>query len=162
MRKKRKRDTRGGSLAAFLRRLPSKAVEDNGTVTAKTSDDESIKSRVVAKGEAESVQSKVTETENFNRSVVFERIGWSEVKEKGCFFKGVCFSPDGSMLLACNEDKTFRSIKPSSESNDQKLLSKVVAKEHETVYDYCFYPSFKQGDPISCCFLSVTKDNPVH
>ena len=35
-------------------------------------------------------------------------------------------------------------------------------KEGETIYDMEWYPGMNSGEPSTCCFLSTSRDNPVH
>ncbi|RKO91204.1 WD40-repeat-containing domain protein, partial [Blyttiomyces helicus] len=38
----------------------------------------------------------------------------------------------------------------------------ITVREAEAVYDYCWYPHMNSGDQATCCFLSSTREHPVH
>ncbi|KAF9165574.1 Telomerase Cajal body protein 1 [Actinomortierella ambigua] len=87
------------------------------------------------------------------------------------FFKSLKWSPDGSCLLSASNDNYLRifalpsvpengSVETSSES--LLLEAGVVVREGEVIYDMCWYPAMTTQDPASCCFLSSSRDHPVH
>jgi len=37
-----------------------------------------------------------------------------------------------------------------------------TVKEGGLIYDACWYPFMNSWDPITCCFLSASRESPVH
>jgi len=81
------------------------------------------------------------------------------------FTKDVRWSPDGTCILTCDDENTLKLFELPSESTEtvkgawQPVLQ---AKEGETIYDYCWYPWMTSSDPTSCCFVSSSRDHPLH
>lgn len=44
----------------------------------------------------------------------------------------------------------------------EDLTPVLSVQEGEMVYDYCWYPRMNSYEPSSCCFLSTTRDHPLH
>jgi len=93
------------------------------------------------------------------------------LNDRNCF-KGAKWSPDGSCLLSNSEDSTLRVFSPSNSLFDLEKAAKSdqifnlkpsqCVKESEIVYDYCWFPRMNKEDPLTCCFASSSKDEPVH
>ena len=93
------------------------------------------------------------------------------LNDRNCF-KGAKWSPDGSCLLSNSEDSTLRVFSPSKSLFDLEKVAKSdqifnlkpsqCVKESEIVYDYCWFPKMNKEDPLTCCFASSSKDEPVH
>ena len=43
-----------------------------------------------------------------------------------------------------------------------ELRSEVRVREGDGIYDYCWYPLMRSDDPLTCCFLSTSRDHPMH
>ncbi|KAJ3186518.1 Telomerase Cajal body protein 1 [Gaertneriomyces sp. JEL0708] len=84
------------------------------------------------------------------------------------FCKGIKWSPDGSCILSSTSDNILRMFEKPAEVVDfsttaSSSLSPVLTIDKaETVYDFCWYPFMTSLDPSTCCFLSSSKDHPVH
>jgi len=86
-------------------------------------------------------------------------------KNSSNFPKGVKWSPDGLCLLTNSEDCTIRLFECPREGLQEsaKEFSSVFrVEEAETIYDYCWYPRMSSTDVITCCFLSTSRDHPIH
>ncbi|TDH72260.1 hypothetical protein CCR75_002502 [Bremia lactucae] len=75
------------------------------------------------------------------------------------FTKGIKVSPDGLCLLTNSDDNVVRLFEVSNETDSTSLLQ---YNESGTVYDYAWYPFMSSVDPISCIFVSTSRDQPVH
>lgn len=110
------------------------------------------------------------------RRVAFETACWSDgITPRGGgdsipgvnFTKGVRFSPDGTALLVASEDCHLRVFATPAHfgradcgGEALRLLSDV--HEGEAVYDYAWYPRMNASVPGSCCYLTTTRDHPIH
>ena len=45
---------------------------------------------------------------------------------------------------------------------DHQIMETIQAKEAEPIYECCWYPLMNIQDPASCCFLTSSRDHPVH
>ncbi|KAK5575727.1 hypothetical protein RB653_006861 [Dictyostelium firmibasis] len=82
------------------------------------------------------------------------------------FYKGSKWSPDGTCLLSCTEDKFIRLFEINNnynENNEILNIDKAVIeiKEFESIYDYCWYPLMNSNNPATCCFLTSSKEYPI-
>ncbi|XP_012285618.1 telomerase Cajal body protein 1 [Orussus abietinus] len=87
------------------------------------------------------------------------------------FTKGCHWSPDGTCFLVPSEDFRIRIYDLPKElynGNVSKDLSlsdlkpAVTVKEGGLVYDTCWFPYMSSWDPVTCCFLSTSRESPVH
>ncbi|CAB4431407.1 unnamed protein product [Rhizophagus irregularis] len=82
------------------------------------------------------------------------------------FFKNAKWSPDGSCILTSTNDNVLRIFdlpRNALEIADEIELSQVLAcHTGETVYDFCWYPMMSIQDPDTCCFLSSSREHPIH
>lgn len=87
------------------------------------------------------------------------------------FTKGCQWSPDGTCLLVPSEDfririyelpREFYSGKISPNFVHSSFTSALTVKEGGLLYDTCWYPYMNAWDPSTCCFLSTSKESPVH
>ncbi|XP_014610118.1 PREDICTED: telomerase Cajal body protein 1 isoform X1 [Polistes canadensis] len=87
------------------------------------------------------------------------------------FTKGCQWSPDDTCLLVPSEDfrirlyelpSTFYSNKIPLDFTTLDLKAAVVVKEGGLVYDTCWYPFMNSWNPATCCFLSTSKESPIH
>ncbi|KAI4499265.1 hypothetical protein M0802_005525 [Mischocyttarus mexicanus] len=87
------------------------------------------------------------------------------------FTKGCQWSPDGTCLLVPSEDFRIRLYElPTIFYSDKipldlatlDLTPAVVVKEGGLVYDTCWYPFMDSWKPNTCCFLSTSKESPIH
>jgi len=88
------------------------------------------------------------------------------------FFNALKSSPDGSCLLTNSEDAVLRIYEWPSDLLQQddvpcvppprKLPIALQVKEAECVYDTCWYPAMSSAQPATCCFLTTSRDHPLH
>ncbi|XP_011700964.1 PREDICTED: telomerase Cajal body protein 1 [Wasmannia auropunctata] len=87
------------------------------------------------------------------------------------FTKGCQWSPDGTCLLVPSEDFRIRiyelprelySGQVPSDFVQTNLAPALTVKEGGLVYDTCWYPFMNSWDPSTCCFLSTSRESPVH
>ncbi|CAG8580198.1 12420_t:CDS:10 [Ambispora gerdemannii] len=82
------------------------------------------------------------------------------------FFKVAKWSPDGTCILTSSNDNILRLFElPLNvfESIEEITLNPVIqARVGETIYDCCWYPMMSSQEPETCCFLSSSRDHPVH
>lgn len=38
----------------------------------------------------------------------------------------------------------------------------IESREGETIYDFAWYPLMQPSEPASCCYLSTSRDHPIH
>lgn len=103
-------------------------------------------------------------TENLNQYTRFNLIQTPiclskfENQNKDNYFKGCKWSPDGSCLLTCSQDKFIRlfnlptnfNSNPIDFTNPFKLNVDLKIKEGGLIYDYCFNPNLNSSDSSSC------------
>lgn len=87
------------------------------------------------------------------------------------FTKGCQWSPDGTCLLVPSEDYRIRiyelprelySGNVSSNITQVNFASALTVKEGGLIYDTCWYPFMSAWEASTCCFLSTSKESPVH
>ncbi|KAK1129476.1 hypothetical protein K0M31_019202 [Melipona bicolor] len=87
------------------------------------------------------------------------------------FTKGCQWSPDGTCLLVPSEDFRIRiyelprelySEKIPSELSSTKLSPALTVKEGGLIYNTCWYPFMNSWKPATCCFLSTSRESPIH
>lgn len=87
------------------------------------------------------------------------------------FTKGCQWSPDGTCLLVPSEDFKIRiyelprelySAKIHSESKPMNFPVALTIKEGGLIYDTCWYPFMNSWEPATCCFLSTSRESPIH
>lgn len=87
------------------------------------------------------------------------------------FTKGCQWSPDGTCLLVPSEDfririyelpKELYSGQFPSDFIQTDFMPALTVKEGGLIYDACWYPFMNSWDPITCCFLSASRESPVH
>ncbi|XP_020290432.1 telomerase Cajal body protein 1 [Pseudomyrmex gracilis] len=87
------------------------------------------------------------------------------------FTKGCKWSPDGTCLLVPSEDFRLRiyelprdmySGHVPSDFTQTSLASALTVKEGGLIYDSCWYPFMNSWEPATCCFLSSSRESPVH
>lgn len=92
---------------------------------------------------------------------------------KSCenFTKGCQWSPDGTCLLVPSEDFKIRiydlprelySAKIHSELKPMNFPVALTIKEGGLIYDTCWYPFMNSWEPATCCFLSTSRESPIH
>lgn len=101
---------------------------------------------------------------------------WSPFRSKlNNFTKGCKWSPDGSCILTNSDDQSLRLFDLPSPvtnyatngteidfANFQELGTSLEVKEAGLVYDYAWYPLMSSLDPVTSCFISTSKDQPIH
>jgi WD40 repeat protein len=114
---------------------------------------------------------------------VWEGAEYGAVKSNN-FLKGCAWSPDGSCLLTASDDNCLRlfnlpaelytagsvpltphstaAAAPTLEPTPAALQSVLQVHEAETIYDYSWYPRMSSADPATCCFVSTSRDHPMH
>ncbi|XP_028047467.1 telomerase Cajal body protein 1 [Monomorium pharaonis] len=88
------------------------------------------------------------------------------------FTKGCQWSPDGTCLLVPSEDFRIRIYElPAelwsfsqipSDFMQTNFTAALTVKEGGLVYDTCWYPFMNSWEPVTCCFLSTSRESPVH
>nr|CCA23064.1 conserved hypothetical protein [Albugo laibachii Nc14] len=78
------------------------------------------------------------------------------------FTKGVQTSPDNLCLLTNSEDHTIRIFEPSLDQDCANAQSVLQIKEPGSIYDMTWYPHMNSSYPSTCCFLTTSKDQPIH
>ena len=83
------------------------------------------------------------------------------------FTKGVKWSPDGTCLLAADDDNTLKLFDlPPAPASDAAVAQgwkpSLQCVEGETVYDYSWYPYMDSSNPVTCCFVASSRDHPLH
>ncbi|GBG86460.1 hypothetical protein CBR_g41455 [Chara braunii] len=90
------------------------------------------------------------------------------------FLRGIRWSPDGACLLAnCEDNKLLiydlpddvaesRALDLSASGLKDSFDPTVEVQEGENVYDYQWYPLMTASDPSTCCFVSTTREHPIH
>ena len=80
--------------------------------------------------------------------------------------KGVKWSPDGLCLLTASEDRQLRLFElpdaAAATAAAAELRSVVRVREGDGIYDYAWYPLMHSTEAASCCFLSASRDHPLH
>ncbi|KAK4472426.1 hypothetical protein MN116_003681 [Schistosoma mekongi] len=88
------------------------------------------------------------------------------------YLRGCLWSPDGSCILTNSHDNILRlfNLPSSILANDggeltlsepEEMKSVLRMHEKELIYDYCWYPLMCSNDPVSCCFASTSRRNPI-
>ncbi|GBG61386.1 hypothetical protein CBR_g20417 [Chara braunii] len=90
------------------------------------------------------------------------------------FLRGIRWSPDGACLLAnCEDNKLLIYDLPdeivescaldlSASDLKDSFDPTVVVQEGENVYDYQWFPLMTASDLATCCFVSTTREHPIH
>lgn len=87
------------------------------------------------------------------------------------FSKGCHWSPDGTCLLVPAADFRLRIYELPRELYSGKIPEKLPLtplktalkfKEGGLIYDSCWYPLMSSWDPSTCCFISTSKETPIH
>ncbi|XP_057300877.1 uncharacterized protein LOC130635537 isoform X1 [Hydractinia symbiolongicarpus] len=81
------------------------------------------------------------------------------------YLRGCTWSPDGCSILTNSSDNILRlfTIPDDIHKNtDNELIASLRMSEGETVYDMTWYPFMNSADPDTCCFISTSRDHPIH
>ncbi|KZC05363.1 Telomerase Cajal body protein 1, partial [Dufourea novaeangliae] len=87
------------------------------------------------------------------------------------FTKGCQWSPDGTCLLVPSDDFRIRiyelprqlySEKLPLHSTPLNITAVLTIKEGGLIYDTCWYPFMNSWEPATCCFLSTSRESPIH
>ncbi|GAM18557.1 hypothetical protein SAMD00019534_017320 [Acytostelium subglobosum LB1] len=92
------------------------------------------------------------------------------------FTKSIKWSPDGTCLLTCGEDRSLHLYELPHSAYSSSLTSDTTdtdsqatqinpvfsIHEHDTVYDYAWYPYMNSSNPSTCLFATTSKDTPIH
>ncbi|XP_074108669.1 telomerase Cajal body protein 1 homolog [Cotesia typhae] len=84
--------------------------------------------------------------------------------------RGCSWSPDGTCLLVPSADFRIRVYELPRELYSGSMPIEPLAplnpafkvKEGGLVYDTCWYPWMSSWEPETCCFLSTSKETPIH
>ena len=96
---------------------------------------------------------------------------YRQTRECENFTKGCQWSPDGTCLLVPAEDFRIRIYELPKELYSgeipmgvplKPLEPALTIKEGGLVYDSCWYPLMNSWEPSTCCFLSTSRDSPLH
>jgi WD40 repeat protein len=96
-------------------------------------------------------------------------IAFTSMSDKDNYFRGCKWSPDGTCLLACNNDNHIRLYNLPNELYSSlpgdilpPLTPALSVKEGEIIYDYCWYPLMTSHDYNTSCFVSSSRGSPIH
>jgi WD40 repeat protein len=94
------------------------------------------------------------------------------------FIKSHILSPDGNILLAASESNFLTSWSLNPEvTRSHQYYNPIVGADRtelnylnlnrvfnigESVYDLSWYPFMSEVSPESCCFLTTSRDHPIH
>ncbi|XP_046851932.1 telomerase Cajal body protein 1-like [Xenia sp. Carnegie-2017] len=97
---------------------------------------------------------------------------WSdyETSSDDNFLKGCKWSPDGTCILTCSDDNILKLYNLPYELYSNfatintlpEMKSVLAMREGETIYDYNWYPKMSSYEPDTCCFISSSRDHPLH
>ncbi|PJF19666.1 hypothetical protein PSACC_00537 [Paramicrosporidium saccamoebae] len=73
----------------------------------------------------------------------------------GDFYKCAKWSPDGSCILSSAEENQLK----VHSINKEDLLT---LAEPDSIHDICWYPWMNAQEPATNCFLSCSRDQPIH
>lgn len=80
------------------------------------------------------------------------------------FVKSLEWSPDGACLLSNSEDNAIRLFEYHTIASDtgSHMKASLFVNPGGAVYDMKWYPKMNSQDLSSCCFLTTSKDHPIH
>ncbi len=100
------------------------------------------------------------------------------------FLKASRFSPDGSTILTSSESNYIglwklgqdmikrhryfpaledeENLELNTSHNSHDLTLGIAICIGDSIYDFSWYPFMNNENPISCCFVSTSRDHPVH
>nr|CAG4651854.1 EOG090X06W9 [Triops cancriformis] len=82
---------------------------------------------------------------------------------ENCFTKGCKWAPDGSCLVTSSDDNVMRLFNlPPEIYNFAEWNSVVQVSTKGLVYDYAWYPPMNSADPVTCCLITTSQNNPIH
>ena len=97
---------------------------------------------------------------------------------KNEFLKSLKFSPDGSTLLTtsesnyvglwsldanlCNELSYYPRNDERNPTTENNLSLSTAIAIGDSIYDTAWYPLMNKQDDITCCFVTTSRDHPVH
>ncbi|KAJ9591397.1 hypothetical protein L9F63_002003 [Diploptera punctata] len=136
-------------------------------------------------GKSENFEEKETLQENTDMRISYTSLqynfenacqitgAWKEFRNKdNMFMKGCKWSPDGTCILTNSEDNVLRVFDLPRELHCQEIWDKdtrlpemepaLKVQEGGIIYDYSWYPLMTSWNPLSCCFVSTSKDSPIH
>ncbi|KAI9859506.1 MAG: hypothetical protein M1813_006648 [Trichoglossum hirsutum] len=90
----------------------------------------------------------------------------SSPNEDSNIFKDAQWSPDGTCVLTSSEDNRVRTfVMPTDLLENREphdLIPFSITSKAEPVYCSAIYPGFVLQDPSTTCFLTSTRDHPIH
>jgi len=87
------------------------------------------------------------------------------------FCKNFSFSPDGSSFVSSTEDGNLYCYAELANTNETTTTTTTTVNyeytridypKSEPVYDLKWYPFMNRNDPTTTCFISCSKDHPIH
>lgn len=93
---------------------------------------------------------------------------------KNNFAKGCKWSPDGACLLTASEDRVLRlfdvynfvqrlaTSNLENEEPEHDMSASLRMQAPDMIYDFSWYPFMNSSDPSTCCFLSTSRESPIH
>lgn len=80
------------------------------------------------------------------------------------FCRNFLFSPSGNFYLFTTElgDLCCDQISENQAKCSFSSQNQVVFQRSEPIYDIKWYPHMNASDPATCCFISTSKDHPIH
>ncbi|CAG5073899.1 Similar to Wrap53: Telomerase Cajal body protein 1 (Rattus norvegicus) [Cotesia congregata] len=122
----------------------------------------------------EPLEAEKTEVINFYDWTQIPRLICSVAEEPATelenLTRGCSWSPDGTCLLVPSADFRIRVYELPRELYSGSMPIESLAplnpafkvKEGGLVYDTCWYPWMSSWEPETCCFLSTSKETPIH
>ncbi|XP_071085011.1 telomerase Cajal body protein 1-like [Haliotis cracherodii] len=122
-----------------------------------------------AEKEASSIPSESAEADLVFDSTPYQVCGsWGQFEQPENYLRGCKWSPDGACILTNSNDNILRlfnlpeGVYTDGQDIPEDMVPALKMKESELIYDFCWYPMMHSSDPTSCCFVSTSRETPVH
>ncbi|XP_046574729.1 telomerase Cajal body protein 1-like [Haliotis rubra] len=122
-----------------------------------------------AADEATKIQTESVEGDVVFDSTPYQVSGcWAEFQQQENYLRGCKWSPDGACILTNSNDNCLllfnlpEGVYTDGQDIPEDMIPALKMKESELIYDFCWYPMMHSSDPTSCCFVSTSRETPVH
>ncbi|XP_067668654.1 telomerase Cajal body protein 1-like [Haliotis asinina] len=122
-----------------------------------------------AEDDATKVQTESVEGDVVFDSTPYQVSGcWGEFLQHENYLRGCKWSPDGACILTNSNDNYLRlfnlpeGVYTDGQDIPEDMIPALKTKESELIYDFSWYPMMHSSDPSSCCFVSTSRETPVH
>lgn len=110
----------------------------------------------------------------------FDLVAEKIVDAKDDFFKNLKFSPDGSIILTSSEsdylglwsiDNSIHSKCSYYADHNRETYSTdmrsdiyldLAINNGDSIYDFAWYPYMAANNSATCCFITTSRDHPIH